>query len=116
MHCDDCAKLFNECIKYMSQANSPSATSQRSRITMIMMMKVAATATFMIMTKTAMLLLMMMNRHSSFQIVLQRFCQSFSPTLNFTTSFFPLNYHIQSVTAIYFIVPSETPSSTLETS
>ena len=104
----------------MSQANSRSASSQRSKVTMIMVtvMMVAAAATVKIMTKTAMLLLllllllmmMMMNHCSSFQAVLQRCWQSFSPYLNFTTSFFPLNYHIQSVTAISLFVPSETPS------
>jgi hypothetical protein len=74
-------------------------------------MMVATTATFKIMTKTAMLLLllmmMMMNRRSSFQTVLQRCWQSFSPGLKFTTSFFPLNYHIQSVTAIYLLSPAK---------
>jgi hypothetical protein len=90
----------------MSQAKSRSASSQRSRVTMMMkMMMVAATATVKIMTKMVMLLLlmMMMNRRSSFQTVLQRCWQSFSPGLNFTTSFFHLNYHIQSVTAIYLL-------------
>jgi len=89
----------------MSQAKSLSASNQRSRVTMMMTMIVAATATVKIMTKMAMLLLlmMMMNRRSSFQTVLQRCWQSFSSGLNFTTSFFPLNYHIQSVTAIQLL-------------
>jgi hypothetical protein len=40
---------------------------------------------------------------TSFETVLQRCWQSFSPGLNFTNSFFPLNYHIQTVTAIYLL-------------
>jgi len=75
---------------------------------MVTMMMVAATVTVKIMTKMATLLLMMMmmtmmNHRSSFQAVLQRSWQSFSPCLNFTTPFFPLNYHIQSVSAIYLL-------------
>jgi uncharacterized membrane protein len=80
-------------------------------------MMVAATATVKIMTKMAMLLvlllvMMMLNHRSSFQTVLQRCWQSFFPGLNFTTSSFPLSVGYCNL----FIVPSETPSSTLETS
>jgi len=59
---------------------------------MVTVMMVAGTATVEILTKMAMLLLllmMMMNHRSSFQAVLQRCWQSFSPCLNFTASLLP---------------------------
>jgi succinate dehydrogenase hydrophobic anchor subunit len=69
---------------------------------MMTTMMVAATAMLLLLL-LLMMMMVMMNHRTSFETVLQRCWQSFSPGLNFTSSFFPLNHHIQSVTAIYLL-------------